>query len=149
MKIYEYFNYPKIIVDITWKATTYLPLKESFQKHWGEDLTKLDNSLEFTKEENDYKNIFERNLAVVLEYFNLGYSEKEIITALKKKEHLRLRLPVYSDTEQMCEILGINENNLIALLNTEPINNSLCFKYYYGIERQKLDIVSISRILDL
>ena len=154
MTIYEYFGYPKKIVDMTFEGMTYRPLKDNFKKRWGENLENDEDSLIFTKQDysdfsNYFEKIFKNNLELVLEYINMEYSEDEIILSLKRKERLKKRLPRYDSVKEMCSILGVKEEKLIKLLSSMPKNQALCFCYYYGINYPKTDINSISKIFNL
>lgn len=154
MTIYEYFGYPREIVQLTFKAMTYNPLKDNFKKRWGENLERDFDSLAFTKQDysdfsNRFEKLFKNNLAIVLEYYNMGYSENEIISALKRKEKLRFRLPVFKDIDEMCSIFRINQYQLVDFLEQQNHISSRCFQYYYGFNHPKLDIVSISKLLDI
>lgn len=148
--IYTYFNCDKEIVDATFMEIKNHKLKENFVKRWGRELDGNSN-YDYTKKDKEdfsnYKKIFEKNLEYAKSRYENGYSLEEITKSLRENVQLNLRLPFYENEKDLCTKLGINLKQLDIIFEDIETDKRLAFIYYTGLNRKKMNLVDISKLL--
>lgn len=149
--IYTYFRYDKEIIDATFMGMKNHELKENFVKRWGRELEGNSNYNYTEKDKKDfpkYKKLFMKGLEYAKSRYENGYSLEEITKSLRENKKLKLRLPVYENKKELCNALNISYKQLDSILEQIDLNEKLAFTYYVGLDRPKMHLGEISKLLN-